>query len=151
MLARLRRRSVEVLPECEARGIANIVHGAAHVGLEAGELFEAVASAAVGRLRMLPKPSRASGGSASGSAGASAACHLRKRLPSAGEERAPFVRAGEWYGGGGSSLQRVDLAHEVGQLRRLRKVEQRLQQRRLKPHVELEHAEAHLPLDTAAG
>ena len=38
VLARLRRRSVEVLPECNAQAIANIVHGAAHVGLEAGEL-----------------------------------------------------------------------------------------------------------------
>ena len=34
--------------ECDGRQMANIVHGAAHVGLEAGELFEAVASAAGG-------------------------------------------------------------------------------------------------------
>ena len=49
VLARLRRRSVEALPQCDGRQLANIVHGAAHVGLEAGELFEAVATAAAGR------------------------------------------------------------------------------------------------------
>jgi len=44
VLARLRRRSVEVLPQCGAREMANIVHGAAHVGLAAAELFDAVSA-----------------------------------------------------------------------------------------------------------
>ena len=53
VLARLRRRSVELLPESAAQALSNMVHGAAVLGFRAGdELFRVAAQAAVGsRLR----------------------------------------------------------------------------------------------------
>ena len=47
-LARLRERTLALVPECEPRQLSNIVHGAAHARVDADDVFDAVAAAALG-------------------------------------------------------------------------------------------------------